>query len=40
MGTGASRTLGKKSRMKALVLSASASRSARIVPLLLIFITP
>jgi hypothetical protein len=40
MGTGASRTLGKISRMKALVLSASASRSTRIVPLLSIFITP
>jgi hypothetical protein len=39
MGTGASRTLGKRSRMKALALSASASRAARIDPLVSIFIS-
>jgi hypothetical protein len=40
MGTGASRTLGNRSRIKALVLSASASRAARIDPLFSIFIAP
>jgi hypothetical protein len=40
MGTGASRTLGNSSRIKALVFSASASRAARIDPLVSIFIAP
>jgi hypothetical protein len=40
MGTGARRTLGNSSRIKALVFSTSASRAARIDPLVSIFIAP
>jgi hypothetical protein len=38
MGTGASRTLGNSSRMKALAFSALASRAARIDPFFSLFI--
>jgi hypothetical protein len=40
MGTGASRTLGNRSRMNALAFNASASRAARTDPLFSFFITP
>ena len=40
MGTGASRTLGNRSRMKALALSASANLAAMIDPFFSIFIAP